>query len=358
MFFNVQNLHVNLGEFYLEDVSLEIEQGDYLNVIGPTGAGKSILLESVIGFYKPDSGRIFLEGQDITNLLPEKRHMGIVYQDYCLLPHFTVYKNIAFGLKKVQKNGIQEKVQETAKALKIDHLLHRKPGTLSGGEQQRTALARSLAVEPKLLLMDEPFSALDPSTSQEIRRLLKEFIEKLDTTVIHITHNLEDVWALASKVAVLAHGHLLQYGPVNEIFQRPASPFVASFVGSAYLEAEVMSNHEATTLNINGLVLESRDKAQPGTTTKVAIRPEFIMISKRLPRNREYYNIIEAQVESFLQQGALCSVFLQTEFQELQALVTCNVIARLNLKPGDAVYAMIKHEHVRIVPDKTKKAEP
>lgn len=349
MFFSVQNLHINLGEFYLEDVSLEIEQGDYLNVIGPTGAGKSILLESIIGFYQPDRGRIYLEDQDITDILPEKRHMGIVYQDYCLMPHFTVYKNIAYGLRKIQKNGIEEKVKEIAKALKIDHLLHRKPGTMSGGEQQRTALARSLVVEPKLLLMDEPFSALDPGTSHEIRRLLKEVIERQGTTVLHITHNLEDVWSLADKVAIFSEGHLLQHGPINDVFNRPVSPFVASFVGSSFLDADVVSNHGATSLNIDGLVLESGDKAVPGRRAKVAIRPEYIMIGKRMPKNRQNYNVLQAKVDSFVQQGALCSVYLNTGYLNLHALVTCNVIARLNLKPGDEVYAMIKHEHVRIV---------
>jgi molybdate transport system ATP-binding protein len=153
-FFSVQNIHICLGDFSLQDVSLGIDRGDYLSVIGHTGAGKSILLESISGFYRPPKGRIFLEGQDISHVRPEKRHFGIVYQDYALLPHFTVAENIAYGLKKIQKKGVQAKVNEMAASLKIDHLLHRKPDTLSGGEQQRTALARSLVVEPKLLLIE------------------------------------------------------------------------------------------------------------------------------------------------------------------------------------------------------------
>ena len=163
----IQDLHIDLGEFYLKGISLSLERGDYLVIIGPTGAGKTILLESIIGFWRPDRGRIYLEGRDITDEPPEKRRIGIVYQDYALLPNFSVFKNIAYGLKKRQKQGVGEKVQAMAASLRIDHLLHRRPATLSGGEQQRVALARALIVEPRLLLMDEPFSALDPQTRRE-----------------------------------------------------------------------------------------------------------------------------------------------------------------------------------------------
>ncbi|MBW1759339.1 MAG: ATP-binding cassette domain-containing protein, partial [Deltaproteobacteria bacterium] len=152
-FLTIEDLHLNLGEFFLQEVFLSLQKGDYLAVLGPTGAGKTILLESIIGFWKPNKGQIYLEGENITGLLPEKRRIGIVYQDYALLPHFTVFKNIAYGLEKKEKKKetLGEKVREMAAALRIDHLLHRKPATLAGGEQQRVALARALIVEPRLL---------------------------------------------------------------------------------------------------------------------------------------------------------------------------------------------------------------
>ncbi|ACV24967.1 ABC transporter related [Methanocaldococcus fervens AG86] len=177
-FLEIKNLSIDLGEFKLIDVNLEIEKGDYLTIIGPTGSGKSILLETIAGFYKPKNGKIFLEGEDITNLPPEKRNMSIVYQDYVLFPHKTVFENIAYGLKKKikDKDKIKEEVNRISELLNISHLLHRKPGTLSGGEQQRTALARALVVKPKLLLMDEPFSALDVKTKENLRKLVKKAV--------------------------------------------------------------------------------------------------------------------------------------------------------------------------------------
>jgi len=349
MFFRIQNLHINLGQFYLENVSLDIEKGDYLNVIGPTGAGKSILLESIIGFYRPDSGRIFLEGRDITDTLPEKRHISIVYQDYALLPHFTVFKNIAYGLKKIQKNGIKEKVQEIAEALKIDHLLNRKPGTLSGGEQQRTALARSLVVEPKLLLMDEPFSALDPVTCHELRYLLKQVIKRQKTTVIHITHNLDDVWTLANKTGVLYGGHLLQFGRKEEIFEKPNCKMVADFVEASLFEGQVIKeNNETSLIRINDFELRSRDKAQEGQIVKVAVRPENIAISRTRPTDKNT-NVIETRIKDVLSQGELGTLFLETGQTIITVRSTSSTLNQLHPQPQDKLYAYIDYDHVRLI---------
>ncbi len=154
---------MDLGGFKLRDVTFSVDKCDYVCIIGPTGVGKSILLETIAGLYNPKKGRILLDGEDITHLPPERKHVGVVYQDYALFPHMTVFNNIAYGLRKKikDKNIVKQEVKRIAELLEIDHLLHRKPGTLSGDEQQRVALARALIVRPKLLLMDEPFSALD-----------------------------------------------------------------------------------------------------------------------------------------------------------------------------------------------------
>ncbi|MCE5213177.1 MAG: ATP-binding cassette domain-containing protein, partial [Methanobacterium sp.] len=166
MFLNIKDLCVDLGQFHLKNVDLSLEKNDYLVLIGPTGSGKSVLLETIAGFFSPYKGKILLEGKDITNLKPEKRGISIIYQDYVLFPNMNVYENIAYGLKKKidDKDLIESKILNLAKLLKIDHLLERNPETLSGGEKQRTAIARSLIVEPNILLMDEPFSALDINT--------------------------------------------------------------------------------------------------------------------------------------------------------------------------------------------------
>ncbi len=153
----IENLSKDLGEFFLRDVSLEINDGEYFMVLGPTGVGKTILLETIAGIYRVDSGRIFLDEQDITDIPPRERNIGMVYQDYTLFPFLTVEKNIGFGLKsrRVSKREIKRRVDELANLLGVSHLLHRYPGTLSGGEQQRIAIARALIMEPKVLLLDE-----------------------------------------------------------------------------------------------------------------------------------------------------------------------------------------------------------
>lgn len=350
-FLRIENLHINLGEFYLKNIFLTMEKGDYLMIIGPTGAGKTILLESIIGFWSPDSGKIYLENRDITNELPEKRHIGIVYQDYALLPHFTVYKNIAYGLKKIEKPGrIREKVNEMAKSLHIDHLLHRKPDTLSGGEQQRVALARSLVVEPKLLLMDEPFSALDPQTRRQTRKLLKQAVEKKNTTVVHISHDLDDAWSLATKVAVFRDGRMLQFGDLDEVFNRPGSRFIANFVGAAVITGIVAKNgKDVSTISFDDFNLQSIDEATPGTEVKVALRPENIILSKNHPEQISVQNVLKSELEEIVNEGKTSMIFLRYKNTKFRVLVTNNAVAQLSLKPGDTVYALIKSASVRII---------
>ncbi len=350
-FLRIENLHINLGEFYLNDISLSIDRGDYLVIIGPTGAGKTILLESIIGFWPPDRGQIYLEGKDITNDLPEKRRIGIVYQDYALLPHFTVFKNIAYGLKKIEKPGrIREKVEEMAVSLHIDHLLHRKPTTLSGGEQQRVALGRSLIVEPKLLLMDEPFSALDPMTRRETRQLLQQAVKKKNTTVIHISHDLDETWSLANKAAVFKDGKLLQFGALNEVFTRPESRFVADFVGATILTGNVVDNGQDTcTIAFDGFSLKSTDEAQPGTQVNVALRPENIIVSKKNPEEISVQNVLKSKLEEIVNEGKTSFLFLKLHHTKLKVLVTNNAVEQLKIKEGDNLYVLIKSANVRIV---------
>lgn len=349
-FLAIEDLSINLGEFHLKGISFGLDKADYLTIIGPTGAGKTILLESIIGFWKPDAGRILLENMDITHELPEKRRIGIVYQDYALLPHFTVFKNIAYGLRKIEKHFSKDKIVDIASSLGIDHLLHRKPSTLSGGEQQRVALARALIVEPRLLLMDEPLSALDPKTRRETRTLLKRAIQKRGTTVIHITHDMKDAWALANKVAIFHEGEMLQFGTLDEVFKRPRSEFIADFVGATILNGMVKEhNNGVSKVSVNGFNLFSLDHAQPGEEVKIAIRPEDIIVTKNLPGRISAQNILEARLDEIISEGNTCVLKLVSHNSCLDVLVANNAVDRLDLQCGDAVYAVIKGANVRIV---------
>jgi ABC-type Fe3+/spermidine/putrescine transport system ATPase subunit len=167
----VENITKNFGDFHLKDVSLDIGNGEYLVILGPTGAGKTILLETIAGIYRPDKGRVYINGMDITGLPPRKRNCGMVYQDYMLFPHLTAGENIGFGLKarKATANEMEEKVSGLAGLMGVSHLLNRYPATLSGGEKQRVAIARALVLEPEVLLLDEPLSALDDETRDRLQ---------------------------------------------------------------------------------------------------------------------------------------------------------------------------------------------
>ena len=349
-FFEIDNLHIDLIEFQLKGVSFHLDQGDYMMIIGPTGAGKTILLESIVGFWKPEKGEIWIDGTEITSILPEKRRISIVYQDYALIPHFTVFDNIAYGLRKKTKVGIDKSVKDIATSLKIEHLLHRKPGTLSGGEQQRVALARSLVVEPKLLLMDEPFSALDPQTRRETRQLLIDLLQGRKTTVIHISHDLNDAWALANKLAIFKDGYLLQFGEKEAVFRCPRSQFIADFVGASIFNGTVVASDNGNCIvDVGDFCLTSIDYAEEGSSIRVALRPEDIIVSKKRPLDISAQNIIETKLRRIIPEGRVSFLQLVSRETHINVLVTNNAVEQLAVSPGDTIYAIVKSANVRIV---------
>ena len=228
----IRSISKKLGNFTLRNISLNVKENEYLVLLGASGAGKTVLLELLAGLVLPDTGTIVLDGRDITREKIQKRKIGLVYQDHALFPHMTVYKNIAYGLAAtgLNRKNIREKVRALAKQTGVEHLLERKPSTLSGGEAQRTALARTLAPEPRCLLLDEPLSSLDRGARSGLRSLLRN-LHRQGYTVIHVTHNYEEAASLASRVAVIENGSLTQTGQIEEVLKHPASEFVAEFTG-------------------------------------------------------------------------------------------------------------------------------
>jgi ABC-type sugar transport system ATPase subunit len=227
----VNNLCVDLGEFVLEDVSLKIEEGEYFVILGPTGAGKTVLLESIAGLYPIKGGEIWLRGKEVTGVEPEKRKISIVYQDHVLFPHLSVKDNLTFGLR-MNKTGAdveKDRLNWVAELLGIGNLFHRRPDTLSGGEKQKVALGRAIITRPEVLLVDEPMSALDPETRESVQRELRQLHKTLGITILHVTHDFEEAIALGSRIAVIGEGRLMQVGTPEEVFRRPNSEFVARF---------------------------------------------------------------------------------------------------------------------------------
>jgi len=229
----LDNISLQIGGFSLRSINLHIRRGEYRVILGPTGAGKTVLLETIAGLNRPHQGTIFLTDENITTTAPEKRHFGMVYQDYALFPHLSVFHNIAFGLRlqPLTKKAVEQKVTETAEFFRISHLLKRLPKNLSGGECQRVALTRALALEPAMLLLDEPLSALDRLTRNRLQEELQRVHRQLGMTVVHITHDLNEAFFLADRMAVMHDGRIVQEGRPEEIARRPKTKFVAELMG-------------------------------------------------------------------------------------------------------------------------------
>jgi ABC-type Fe3+/spermidine/putrescine transport system ATPase subunit len=227
-----EEIFFNIGTFQLQRLSIGIVKGEYFILLGPPGSGKTIFLECLCGLKKIDSGRIYIDECDVTNIEPRARGIGYVPQDYALFPHLSVEQNIAFGLRvrKCKNKETQTKISDMAEMLNIRQLLPRRIHGLSGGEKQRIALARALILQPKVLLLDEPVCALDEVTRQEVCTQLLSIQRRLGLTTIHVSHNLEEAFTVADRAAILNDGVLQQVGRMNELVDKPNSEFVAHFM--------------------------------------------------------------------------------------------------------------------------------
>ena len=343
----IRNLSLSLGEFSLDGVDLTVADGEYFIIIGPTGAGKTILLETIAGIYTPDSGTIILDGRDITHTDPKDRGIGMVYQDYILFPHLTVEENIGFGLlqRKVDPGRIRDLVSEIADLLGIGHLLERTPGTLSGGEQQRAAIARALVLRPRVLLLDEPLSALDAATRDRLRRELKLVHRATGTTVVHITHHFEDIFALADRVAVMQEGRIAQIGTPDDVFRRPATEFVAAFTGmeNIFYGVSRVRDGEAT-IDLGTITLRTVTAVEGDVC--VGIRPEEVIVSREAFESSAI-NVFSGTVTEIRQNGIFSRVVVDTGLPFV-AILPPQSVARLGLTEGKPAYVTFKASAVHV----------
>ncbi len=232
----IRNISKRFGDFVaLDDVSLDVESGALTALLGPSGSGKSTLLRIVAGLETADQGEILLAGKDATALAPQQRNVGFVFQHYAAFKHMTVWENIAFGLKvrKRPKAEIAERVDELLNLVQLQNFGHRYPAQLSGGQRQRMGLARALAPEPQVLLLDEPFGALDARVRAELREWLRQLHDAVHVTTVFVTHDQDEAMEISDQIAVINHGRLEQVGSPRELYDEPASEFVMTFVGDA-----------------------------------------------------------------------------------------------------------------------------
>jgi sulfate transport system ATP-binding protein len=273
----IEHLGKRFGSFAaLDDVSLDIRQGELLALLGPSGSGKTTLLRVIAGLEHADSGRVLFDGEDATRLSVQARRAGFVFQHYALFRHLTVEENIAFGLRvrkgrdRVPDATIRARVAELLSLVQLDGFGARYPAQLSGGQRQRVALARALAIEPRVLLLDEPFGALDAQVRRDLRRWLRELHDRTGLTTIFVTHDQEEALELADRVAILNRGRIEQVGSPADAYDVPASPFVYSFVGAVN---RVPAHWESGALHVAGLPLQPRGHAGEGNA-EVYVRPE------------------------------------------------------------------------------------
>jgi sulfate transport system ATP-binding protein len=229
-----RNILKRFGGFTaLDNVSVEVEAGSLTALLGPSGSGKSTLLRVIAGLEQPDAGQVCLEGRDVTNVAPQERGVGFVFQHYAAFKHMTVWENVAFGLRirRRPRAEIKQRVGELLELVQLSRLGHRYPAQLSGGQRQRMGLARALAVDPKVLLLDEPFGALDARVRKELRGWLRRLHDETQTTTVIVTHDQEEAMDVADRVVVMNGGHIEQIAPPRELYDHPANEFVMSFVG-------------------------------------------------------------------------------------------------------------------------------
>jgi len=281
------NLRKVFGEVIaVDDVSLDIAEGEFLTLLGPSGSGKTTILNMIAGFEFPTGGDIILQAQSINALLPEKRNIGLVFQNYALFPHMTVFENIAFPLKmrKFPKQEIQQKVAKALDLVQLSGYDQRFPKQLSGGQQQRIAVARALVFDPPILLFDEPLGALDKKLREHMQLELKEIHTQLKRTMIYVTHDQEEALVMSDRIVVMNHGRFEQVGNPDELYERPANTFVASFIGeSNFFEGTVVDRQgESLQMQLHEgeqITFMWDEPVEIGEPVKFCLRPEKIFFA-------------------------------------------------------------------------------
>lgn len=341
----LEHVTVKLGEFQLLDINLEVQEGEYFIILGPTGTGKTVILETIAGMYRPDKGTIRFKERNLATLAPEQRKVGFVYQDYALFPHLTVKENIIFGaqIRKLPKKIIKSKLDELVTMLGIGHLLNRHPSTLSGGEQQRTALARALIISPEILLLDEPLSALDPRSKENFQEELKKIHQTLKTTTLHVTHDFNEAMYLADKIGVMHQGQIIQVGTPQEIFHKPQNDFVASFVGIENIfEGQVNDDKVSLAPDVDIFVNTGKQGK-----VKVAVPPEDIALSKE-PFDLCYHYQFNGKVLNISNQGALSKITIDIGIP-LVCFATTRFVKETAITVGDNLWAGFNSSSTHVI---------
>ena len=300
----------------LDNINLSVENGEFLTLLGPSGCGKTSLLRLLSGFDRPDQGQIFINGEDVTQQPPETRHVNMVFQNYALFPHMTVYDNVAFGLrcKKIANHLIQQQVMQTLEVVGLESLSNRKPHQLSGGQQQRVAIARAVVNHPLVLLLDEPLSALDYKLRKQMQIELKKLQRKLGITFILVTHDQEEALSMSDRVVVMNHGHIEQIGSPRDIYEKPNSLYVANFIGETNIFECTVKHAEDNKINVDiidkAFTFDCKKNFEQGQAISIIVRPEDIRVWDQT-EVKDTHDMLPGTVDSVVYKGSTVDLIVR-----------------------------------------------
>ncbi|MDH5489539.1 MAG: ABC transporter ATP-binding protein [Rhodospirillaceae bacterium] len=356
-FVRIENVTKKFGSFTaIDNVTLDIYEREFFSLLGPSGCGKTTLLRMLAGFETPTSGRVIIDGEDMSTVPPHKRPVNMMFQSYALFPHMTVEQNIAFGLKqdRMAKDEITERVGKMLKLVRMEKMAKRKPDQLSGGQKQRVALARSLAKKPKILLLDEPLGALDKKLREETQFELVNIQETLGITFVIVTHDQEEAMTVSSRIAVMDHGYVAQIASPGEIYEYPNSRQVAEFIGDVnIIEGQITEiRSDSATIKIKGTDVPVETGRSVNATADewvwVAIRPEKMIISLDAPKNGSI-NCIAGKVMDIgylgklsvyhvrMEDGQIIIVTQTNRMRETERTITWDDLVHVSWSPDAAV---------------------
>jgi iron(III) transport system ATP-binding protein len=354
-YLQIENIHKSFGQFIaLNDINLNVYAGEFVCLLGPSGCGKTTLLRIIAGLEQQTTGLVMQGGKDVSHLPPAKRDFGIVFQSYALFPNLTASQNIAYGLQNtpMPKRQIEQRVKELLETVGLEGFSKKYPAQMSGGQQQRIALARALALSPSLLLLDEPLSALDAKVRGRLRVEITQLQKRLGVTTVMVTHDQEEALTMADRVVVMDKGVIAQVGTPRIVYQNPKTPFVANFIGSTNLwNGEVISSTQVRCGNI--LLDANIGEFEVNSQIEVAIRPESIYLLDSSKQNEDLVNIVTADIEGIEFLGSVYHITLRPEGNS-KATITIEVsihqARQIELNLGTTLTIQIPSEHLQIFP--------
>jgi iron(III) transport system ATP-binding protein len=351
----IENVQKAFGKVVAVDhLNLEIKDGEFFTFLGPSGCGKTTTLRMIAGFYYPTKGVVRFGDKDMTRVPPEKRNTGMVFQNYALFPHMTVFENVAFGLRvrKIASGEVKERVHDVLRKVRLEQYADRQVSQLSGGQQQRVALARALVIEPEILLLDEPLSNLDAKLRDEMRAEILRLQKEYKITTIYVTHDQAEALSMSDRIAVFNFGVCHQVGTPSEIYNEPANDFVASFIGEINLlpvkVEQVDDNLVTVAAGENQLVVHNTpfnfNREHETDELSLSVRPESVKI---LDEKADRPNVFEGKVEKVQFFGTIINLTVRVNDLLLEVNVLNHVSA--NLKPGADVWVELPADQIRLI---------